>query len=133
MIEGVTLNPIVTDLLPEGIAYVDGSGVGVDGDGDPISNIVESFTVSGRTLTLDLISFQTTADNDPTNDFIRLSFDARVLNVVANNNGDTKTNTVTFSSEGQPDRTDTVNIGIVEPNLIVTKDNDATAPWMRAI
>ena len=79
MIEGVTLNPVVTDLLPEGLAYVDGSGVGVDGNGVPISNIVESFIVSGRTLTLDLISFQTAADNNPNNDFIRLSFDARVL------------------------------------------------------
>ncbi len=128
VIEGMTLNPVVTDLLPEGLAYVDGSGVGVDGNGVPISNIVESFIVSGRTLTLDLISFQTAADNNPNNDFIRLSFDARVLNVFANNNGDTKTNTVTFSSEGQPDRTDAVNIGIVEPNLVVTKGNDAGGP-----
>ena len=128
IIEGVTLDPFVTDVLPAGIVYIDGSGTAVDGNGNPINDIIEAFTVSGSTLTLDLATVQTVADNDESNDFFRLSFRAKVLNVFDNENGDIKTNTVTFTSTGQPPRSASVNVGIVEPDLVQTKVNNAPGP-----
>lgn len=130
LIEGVTVNPRLVDVLPRGFVFVPGSGLAVDGNGNAL--IIDSYTTTSvngvETLTLDLANITTTADNNPNNDFIRVSFRVQVLNVLENANGMIKVNTATFTSDFEPTRTDTVDIRIVEPQLQTIKTNDAPGP-----
>ena len=125
VIEGMTVNPVLTDILPTGQDFIEGSGNIIAADGTVLTG---AFTQAGQTLTLDGDTFITAADNNETNDFIRVTFQARVLNSADNNNGDVKVNTATFTSDNVPARTATASIGITEPDLVITKTNDATGP-----
>lgn len=124
VIEGQTVSPTLTDFLPVGQDFIEGSGSVVAADGTVITG---TFTQVGQSLILDGDTFQTVADNNANNDFILVTFAARIQNVAANNNGDIETNRVTVTSEGQPDRTATANIRIVEPDIVITKSNNAPA------
>lgn len=125
VIEGRIVDPVLTDLLPAGQEFIAGSGNIFVADG---STLTGTFTQVGQTLTLDWDTFDTVADNNEANDFIRVTFSVRVLDRADNNQGDIETNTANFSSSGQPDRTDTAVVTIVEPDLIMTKTHDASGP-----
>ncbi len=125
VIEGRIVDPVLTDVLPAGQEFIAGSGNIFVADG---STLTGTFTQVGQTLTLDWDTFDTVADNNEANDFIRVTFSVRVLDSADNNQGDIETNTATFSSSGQPDRTDTAVVTIVEPDLIMTKTHDASGP-----
>ncbi len=130
LIEGLTVNPRLVDILPRGFVFVPGSGLAVDGNGNALVIDSATFvTTNGvQTLTLDLADITTTADNNPNNDFIRVTFRVQVLNVFDNANGMVKVNTATFTSDFEPTRTDTVDVRIVEPQLTTLKTNDAPGP-----
>ncbi len=125
VIEGQTVDPVLTDVLPEGQMFIAGSGQIFAADGTVLTG---TFTQSGQTLTLDGDTFITVPDNDESNDYIRITFQARVLNIDDNNNGDIKTNEVTFTSDDQPDREAEANVTIVEPDIVLSKSNDAAGP-----
>ncbi|MGI6853293.1 isopeptide-forming domain-containing fimbrial protein [Mesorhizobium sp. 1B3] len=124
VIEGTTVNPLGVDILPPGITFLPGTGTVEDGDGNPITGFV--FTQSGQTLTLDLEDFVTPGDNDLSNDFLRVTFQARVDNVFENQNNDSKPNTVTWTHDNGSS-SDDASFSIVEPELVLTKTHDAPA------
>ncbi|KSV72132.1 hypothetical protein N185_23410 [Sinorhizobium sp. GW3] len=126
VIEGLTENPFLTDFLPAGFVFVPGSGIAVDANGNAL--VIDGANTITQTLTLDLASFTTLADNDPNNDFIRVSFRVQVMNVLDNVNDTVKVNTATFTTDHSPTRTDTVDVRIVEPKLTIGKTNDAPGP-----
>lgn len=125
VIEGMTVDPFLTDVLPAGQDFIEGSGSLFAADGTPIS---ATFSQVGQTLTLEGDTFITAADNDPDNDYIRVTFSVVVEDVAVNNNGDVKTNTVTAGSGDEVSRTATATVTVVEPDLILTKTNDASGP-----
>lgn len=124
VIEGTTVNPLGVDILPPGITFLPGTGTVEDGDGNPITGF--TFTQSGQTLTLDLADFITPGDNDLSNDFLRVTFQARVDNVFENQNNDSKPNTVTWTHD-DGSSSDDASFSIVEPDLVLTKTHDAPA------
>ena len=120
VIEGITGNVVVTDVLPAGLSFegpiriVATSNISFTGPGIA----VEAPT---GTLTIDLADITNLADGNGSNDFLVIEVDARVLDVPGNATGNTITNSASLTSDLGPAGPDTVDIDIVEPALAVTK------------
>ncbi|WP_157020236.1 isopeptide-forming domain-containing fimbrial protein [Mesorhizobium xinjiangense] len=125
LIEGTTAGASVTDTLPPGVTFL--SGTVFNGDGDPIDPALFTFTQVGQTLTIVANDdFVTAGDNEMSNDFIRITFQARVDNVFDNENNDAKVNLAEWTHDNGGS-SDDATFTVVEPNLVLTKENDAPA------
>ncbi|MFQ3662562.1 MAG: isopeptide-forming domain-containing fimbrial protein [Chloroflexaceae bacterium] len=145
--EGVTRGLVVTDDLPAGMAYVSHELVTTAGPNLPAAYAgnVGSLSVTrsspaavpgagGEDLVLTFPDVTTTDDNVTTNNAFLVRLQARVLNVIGNQNGTTLTNTARLSyTNPNTGTTATVNapeartVTVVEPVLNVAK-SILTAP-----
>ncbi len=138
--EGVTQGLVVTDDLPPGLAFVGYSIVTSDANlAAPYAGNVGSLSVtrsspvavpgaSGEDLVLTFPDVTTTDDNVTNNNAFLVRLQARVLNVIGNQNGTTLTNTARLSyTNPNTGATVTVNapearaVTVVEPVLNVAK------------
>ncbi|MEE4297401.1 MAG: isopeptide-forming domain-containing fimbrial protein [Wenzhouxiangella sp.] len=127
LIEGVTGNVVVTDVLPAGLSF--------EGAIRIVATPNISYTGAGTaveapagTLTVDLGDITNLADDNTGNDFLVIEVDARVIDVIDNEAGDTITNSASLTSDLGPAGPDTVDIDIVEPVLAVTKVPNNAVP-----
>ncbi|MCO8124320.1 isopeptide-forming domain-containing fimbrial protein [Stieleria sp. TO1_6] len=143
--EGTTLDLSVVDDLPDGLEYVgftlvtdaasSGGLLTADYNGNLVIQSSNNPVGSGTDLTIDFGDTLTTADNNANNNSFLVRVDARVLNVIGNQDGVTLTNTAnveyTNPNNGTTDlATNSVDITLIEPNLIVEKsiNSPTTAP-----
>ena len=132
--EGVTPGLVLTDLLPVGFSYLDGTvfvdhtGFGGSLDTSPTVTVLGSPS-SGTTVTITFDSptnTTVTGDGNPNNNSFLVSLAALVLDDADNNDGlplQSKTNRVTLSytdMSGAP-ISDTATINFSEPDLQVSK------------
>lgn len=130
VIEGITSNVIVTDVLPVGLDF--------EGPVRIVANPNVSFSGSeiaveapAGTLTVDLGDVTNTSDGLTDNDYLVIEIDARVLDVPGNAAGNPPlTNDASLTSAAGPAGPDTQDIDIVEPSLLVTKVPDKTQPTL---
>jgi LPXTG-site transpeptidase (sortase) family protein len=128
--EGTLNTLLVTDRLPEGLAYVPGSAV-VDtqttDNGNPIPAPVISETGGEVSFAFGQIVI---VDADPASDFdtFNITLTAVVLNTSGNQDGTTLTNQAAVQADGGPEIDGTpVIVNLVEPDLQITKSaNDPT-------
>ncbi|MBK7541480.1 MAG: DUF11 domain-containing protein [Candidatus Competibacteraceae bacterium] len=86
-IQGTTNSVVVTDQLPDGLAYV-GHAVSVGHIGMALSNPSHNTNVgSGQTVRFDLGSVLNEPNGSDKDDFVLVEIFARVRNIVANQNG----------------------------------------------
>ena len=140
--EGVTqasADPLITDVLPAGFEYVNGSatyygvydtGLSSANYGNlPTSATPITPTVNGQTLEFDLGTI-TNTDNDSNNEQIIVEYKVQVLNTADNNRGDAKTNNAYFNynnNDGNPQSiTASSTMYIAEPDLSVSKSANPT-------
>ncbi|MDP1553779.1 MAG: hypothetical protein Q8M06_12280, partial [Methanobacteriaceae archaeon] len=124
--EGQVTDLNITDILPNGFAFVPGSIV-VDSSGfnGTLGTLSSSYNAGTRILTI-IFNGVTTVnpDNTPLNNSFYVFFNATVLNTTANNRGNLKTNNASMNwlnNTGSPITSNNVNMRIVEPNVTITK------------
>ncbi|MBK8900438.1 MAG: carboxypeptidase regulatory-like domain-containing protein [Anaerolineaceae bacterium] len=131
--EGTIPSLEIVDNLPAGLAYVAGTAV-VDDTG--FNGTLPSPTItapggSGGDVTFTFGGFTVPADNDPSNNSFSVSLQAVVLDVPGNdgvNPGQTTlTNNATVQiGSGTPETVPPVDVTVVEPQIVITKDFDKT-------
>lgn len=134
--EGTTLDLFLTDNLPPGLEYVSyeiitaaalSNGLLTEDYGGTLPTpMVNSPSGSGADLELDFGNTVTAADNDVDNNSFVVRVTARVLNIVANQDGITLTNTGELEYTDPDTSTTTlttgsVDIELIEPELNVEK------------
>ncbi len=138
--EGASPSPVtVTDLLPPGLAYVNGSGeIDLTGFGGAVNAADPVITSAGSSGDDIVFTFNNpitvTNNNDPAdNDFI-LRFQAFVVNEAANQNGVALNNSATLQVGTGPTVTsNTVNAAVVEPELNVAKSVSDASPAINQV
>lgn len=126
LIEGMTENLSLSNILPEGLSYISstivaashisytGSGVGTESPTDTISFSLGDIT--------------NIADADPANDFFIIRLVAQVENISSNTNSVVRKNSASVSSSSSSAGPDLESITIVEPNMtLVITPNTANA------
>ncbi len=132
IIQGTVMDVVVWDILPAGIAFqraeVLSGNAGISYSGPSYNNPAITIEPDGRqrvTFTMDNV---TNPDNGSlTDDYFRARIYATVLNVAGNQDGASLPNTGYVSWFGGPpggQATNTLNIGIIEPNLTISKVSD---------
>ncbi len=129
----------IEDALPLGYKYIDGTAQyrtvcdnSIENDLGALPTVDTAITpnVSGdgsgspQTLSFDLGDYLQNNDSDDDDEQVIITYQAQVLNVAANNRGDSKTNTATFTyknSAGTDQTTqDSVTTTVGEPSLGLT-------------
>ena len=147
-IQGTTNSVVVTDQLPDGLAYV-GHAVSVGHIGMALSNPSYNTNVgSGQTVRFDLGSVLNEPNGSAQDDFVLVEIFARVRNIVANQNGDAILNgeaagspvsvsyndgaprTVNFDHDDATPGNQGIPFTVIEPVLGVTK---AASPATQAL
>ncbi|MAU00242.1 MAG: hypothetical protein CL608_24140 [Anaerolineaceae bacterium] len=131
--EGTVPSLEIIDNLPPGLEYVSGTA-GVDDTG--FNGTLPNPTItpdggSGGDVTFTFSGFTVPADNDPTNNSFSVQLQAVVLDVPGNdgvNPGQTTlTNNATVQiGSGTPETVPPVDVTVVEPQIVITKDFDKT-------
>ena len=147
-IQGTTNSVVVTDQLPDGLAYV-GHAVSVGHIGMALSNPSYNTNVgSGQTVRFDLGSVLNEPNGSEKDDFVLVEIFARVRNIVANQNGGSVLNgeaagspvsvsyndgaprTVNFDHDDATPGNQGIPFTLIEPVLGVTK---AASPAAQAL
>ncbi len=141
--EGVTQDLTVFDDLPEGLEYVShqvitsaansGGLLSADFNGT-FTNNPPTLTApggSGGDVTLNFGDTTVTADNNANNNAFVVRIVARVMNVTANQDGNTKTNTgevrwTNPNTNNTASASDTATVSIIEPRITTTKSVSPT-------
>ena len=89
-------NVSVTDILPTGFSFVGPIRL-IANPNISYSGVGTAVEAPANTLTIDLGNISNNFDANSTNDFIILEIDARVIDIVANNNGSTLTNSASLT------------------------------------
>ena len=132
LIEGTTENVVLVDQLPTGVEYVAGSFQVTNAGGFTLSPASVVYTPGTHVLTITFATATAPGITDSgatgvvdTASFV-IAYQARVLDIPANQTGTILTNTVTATGTNAGTDNDTASIPIVEPFLVVTKAvNDA--------
>ncbi|WP_426359334.1 tandem-95 repeat protein [Pseudocolwellia sp. HL-MZ19] len=116
VIEGDISDVLVINTLPDNLEFKSstlsaGSNIHVTGD-------ATVGTVSGNNVTIDLGDVSNVSDGDTTNDFFMLTIVATVLDEADNSQGTTLTNSAIASGGGATATASTLDIVIIEPNLV---------------
>jgi len=138
--EGITQSLVIIDDIPTGMEYVShslitsaaaSSGIlGEDFSGSILNPTPAAPGGSGGDLTLtfgDVTTSVDTGDPAPDNNSFLLYVTARVMNIPANNGGDTRDNIASLSFTNPNDSStetitdDPITITIIEPNMEITK------------
>lgn len=127
VIEGIKNAVVLTDNLPSGLDF-EGPVRVVAGPQISFSGAGTAVEAPAGTLTIDMGNITNTADGNNSNDFFIVEVDARVLDIVANNDGDTLTNAASLNSDVGPAGPDSQAVDLVEPNLSVTIVADDDTP-----
>ncbi|QTD48525.1 isopeptide-forming domain-containing fimbrial protein [Sulfidibacter corallicola] len=127
VLEGLTSNVTVTDVLPAGLDFITlvsivaSPNISFNGAGTAVE-------APAGTITVDLGDVTNTADANNANDFLIVRLRAQVEDVVGNSAGTMLTNSTSATSDAGPAGPDTQVIDIVEPNLVLTKVPDDATP-----
>ncbi|WP_426369441.1 tandem-95 repeat protein [Pseudocolwellia sp. HL-MZ7] len=116
VIEGDISDVLVINTLPDNLEFKSstlsaGSNIHVTGDATIGS-------VDGNNVTIDLGDVSNVSDGDTTNDFFMLTIVATVLDEADNSQGTTLTNSAIASGGGATATASTLDIVIIEPNLV---------------
>ncbi|WP_395339116.1 tandem-95 repeat protein [Ningiella sp. W23] len=116
--EGQEPNTIITNALPVGLEFIAatvnaGSNISYTGD---VSGIVDG----SNNVTFDFGTLTNVADNDPSDDFLVLTLEARVLDIPSNSAGTTLTNFASATGAGTSVGPAAVPVDIVEPSVTAT-------------
>ncbi len=120
LVEGVTDNVVVTDTLPTGLEFTTGTTV-VAPQGGVTTGWGGTPGVAGQIVTFDLGTVTIVPDGSNANDFVEITFDALVQDISGNTAGTTRTNSASVTSDAGNAGPSTVDIEIIEPNLVITK------------
>jgi len=129
--EGQTDNVVVTDTLPANMVFVGTVSIA------PVSGTTFSFTTptgpssgASGTLTWNFGTVTNTADNNLSNNTLRIQYRARVQNTITQANTSTLTNNATLdysiNSVAGTTRTASANINVLQPQLNIAKLADKT-------
>lgn len=130
--QGTTQNLSITDAMPASLDYIAGSlavtfgNAGMTSTLNPTTNTV---FVAG-TLSFTFGDLANPADGNLTNDTITITYQARIRNTAANNNGDVKTNTATATGTNLTPASDTASVTLIEPQLTIDKTVSDTTPHL---
>ncbi|MEN9560193.1 MAG: hypothetical protein RLZZ502_1404, partial [Pseudomonadota bacterium] len=132
LLEGMVNALTVVDTLPAGLTYL-GSLVGV-GTANITYTQAATATLSGQQISFDFGNLSNLADGNSSNDYLTIDIDARVDNVLANQNGVSLGNNAYLSYSNASNNTvrkdfdaiaggavDPLNLTVVEPNLLLQK------------
>ncbi len=135
--EGTTPSLQLVDDLPAGMAYIDASYILVttqppaacgsltaDFAGTvPAPTLTVTPPVGGvsAVITFDFGAITAVGDNDATNNTFLICFEAVVLNVAGNQDGDTLTNNATMQAGTLPVQSASIDVNVVEPVMQIAK------------
>ncbi len=122
--EGIMPNFTITDTLPAGLQFLNDGTAATSFTGTNVTST--TFTIGGGPFgdgTDPVFSFGTltNGDADPDEEDVVVEFNALVLNVSGNNNGNTRNNRFTVSYDTFSATSNVVPVQIVEPNFNIAK------------
>ena len=140
--EGATPSLQIIDDLPLGLEFVTGSAQVITETSPPapcgtltadFNGTLPAPTItapggSGGDVTFDFGPITVAADDDPANNTFLICFEALLPDEIGNQNGDSLTNSASMQVDGGPLFTDTLDTGVVEPELSITKAADDDTP-----
>lgn len=133
--EGTTNNLVLEDVLPVGLVFEDMVSADVFGSAEsPVVTAAYIPTPSGQTLTWNLGDVTNPADGDPANDFLVLTYEARVANLdvlaqTPTSQALTNNAALNYSVAGAPATplTASATSNVLQPLLAITKAADVTS------